>query len=196
MHKQIVLASASPRRKELLESIGLDFLTHPSDFHEKDTHLTPEDLALHNAIGKAQDIGRHYRDALVIAADTIVVVGDHCLGKPKNYEDHVRLLRLQSGTTQRVLTAICIMDTKAHKCLTAIETTLITMDRLEEKEIQAYIASGEGEDKAGGYAIQGKGALYIKKIEGDYFNVVGLPLYRLRKMLKKLGIKNLLKGVP
>lgn len=189
MPKQIVLASASPRRKELLESIGLDFLTHPSDFQEKDTHLTPEDLALHNAIGKAQDIGRHYRDALIIGADTIVVVGDHCLGKPKDHADHQRLLRLQSGTTQKVLTAICIMDTKGHKCLTAIETTLITMDRLEESEIEAYIASGEGADKAGGYAIQGTGALFIKKIEGDYFNVVGLPLYRLRKMLKKLGLK-------
>lgn len=188
MHKQIILASASPRRKELLDSIGLDFIVHSSDFTEKDTHLTPEDLALHNAIGKAQDVGRHYRDSLVIGADTIVAVGEHCLGKPKDHADHVRLLRLQSGTTQRVLTAICIMDTKAHKCLTAIETTLVTMDRLEEKEIEAYIASGEGADKAGGYAIQGVGALYIKKIEGDYFNVVGLPLYRLRKMLKKLGI--------
>lgn len=189
MPKQIVLASASPRRKELLESIGLDFLVHSSDFTEKDTHLSAEDLAMHNAIGKAQQVGRHYKNALVIGADTIGVVGDHFLGKPQDHADHVRLIRLLSGTTHRVLTAICILDTNTHKCLTATETTLITMDRLEESEIEAYIASGEGADKAAGYAIQGLGSLFVKRIDGDYFNVVGLPLYRLRKMLKKLGFK-------
>lgn len=187
--KQLVLASASPRRKELLENLQLDFLIHPSEFEEKDTHLTPEELALHNAIGKAQKVAKYYKDAIIIGVDTVVAFENHFLGKPKDKEDAARILRLLSNTTHKVITAICLFDTKADKNLTATETTLVTMDRLEEADIQAYIESGEGEDKAAGYAIQGLGSLFIKKIEGDYFNVVGLPVYRLRKMLQKLGIK-------
>ncbi|PIR55165.1 septum formation protein Maf [Candidatus Peregrinibacteria bacterium CG10_big_fil_rev_8_21_14_0_10_36_19] len=186
--KQIVLASQSPRRQELLTQMGLAFTTHPSDFEEIDTHLTPEELALHNAIGKAQEVARHYRDALIISADTVVAVGQHYLGKPKDIEDAKRILRLLSNTTHKVITAICVFDTSKNINLSAVETTLVTIDRLDEATIEAYINSGEGWDKAAGYAIQGLGSLFIKKIEGDYFNVVGLPIYRLRKLLQKVGI--------
>lgn len=190
--RQLVLASASPRRQELLKSLGLEFLIHPSNFIEKETHITPEELALHNAIGKAQDVMRHYKDALIVGVDTVVAFRDHFLGKPKNKEDAKRILRILSNTTHKVISAICIIDTKNGKNVSGIETTLITIDRLEESDIEAYVNSGEGVDKAGGYAIQGLGALFCKKIEGDYFNVVGLPIYRLRKLLKEFGIKKLL----
>lgn len=192
-HKQIVLASGSPRRQKLLKQIGLDFTVHPSEFEEKDTHLSPKELALHNAIGKAQSTARHYRDAIIIGADTIGAVNEHILNKPKDTEDAKRILRLLSNTTHKVITAICVFDSKNNKNITAVETTFVTIDRLEEADIEAYIASGEGEDKAGSYAIQGLGSLFVKKIEGDYFNVVGLPIYRLRKMLEKMGVKLLTK---
>ncbi len=190
--KQLVLASKSPRRKELLQDLGLDFMTHPSDFEEKDTHLTPEELVAHNALGKAQDVARHYRNALVIGVDTVGVFQDQIINKPKDREDAKRILRLLSNTTHKVISGICVMDSDKKRAITAVETTLITMDRLEESEIEAYLDSGEGQDKAAGYAIQGLGSLFVKRIEGDYFNVVGLPIYRLRKLLKKMGVKNLL----
>ncbi|MFH1218241.1 MAG: Maf family protein [Candidatus Peregrinibacteria bacterium] len=186
--KQIVLASASPRRKELLEGIGLKFIIHPSDFEEKNTHLSPEELVIHNSLGKAQDVARHYKNALIIGVDTVGALNDHMLNKPTDVADAKRILRLISNTTHKVLTGVCIMDADTKKTLTAVETTLVTMDRLEEDDIKSYIDSKEGEDKAASYAIQGLGALWVKKIEGDYFNVVGLPIFRLRKMLKKFKI--------
>lgn len=190
--KRLVLASKSPRRKDLLDELKLDFIVHPSDFEEKHTHLNPEELVIHNAIGKAQDVARHYREALIIGVDTVVAFQNHIINKPKDREDAKRILRLLSNTTHRVISGICVMDSKKNKVITAIETTFVTMDRLEESDIESYINSGEGKDKAAGYAIQGLGSLFVKKIEGDYFNVVGLPIFRLRKLLKKAGIKNLL----
>lgn len=187
--RQIVLASKSPRRKELLDAIKVDFLVHPSDFEEKDTHLSAEELALHNAIGKAQDVARHYKDALIIGVDTVVAFNEHMIGKPSDREDAKRILRLLSNTTHKVISAICVIDSKSKKNVSGLETTFVTMDRLDEEDIESYVNSGEGEDKAAGYAIQGLGSLFVKKIEGDYFNVVGLPIFRLRKLLKEFGIK-------
>ena len=184
--KQLVLASQSPRRKELLEQIGLQFIIHPSDFEEKDTHLTPEELAMHNAMGKAQKVALKYKNALIIGVDTVVAFQNHQLGKPKDKEDAKRILRLLSNTTHKVISAVCIIDTDSKKNISALETTLVTIDRLDEKEIEDYVNSDEGWDKAAGYAIQGRGALYVKRIEGDYFNVVGLPIYLLRKLLTKM----------
>lgn len=188
-NKQIILASKSPRRKELLNGIGLKFTVHASSFEEKNKHLSPEELVLHNAIGKAQDIARHYKNAIIIGVDTVGAYQNHILNKPKNKEDAKRLLRIISNTTHKVVSGISVMDADTKKTITAVETTFVTMDRLEELDIEAYINSGEGEDKAASYAIQGIGALFVKKIEGDYFNVVGLPIYRLRKILNKFGIK-------
>ncbi len=191
LSRQLVLASKSPRREELLRGLNLDFIVHPSNFEEKETHITPEELALHNAIGKAQSLIKSYRDALIIGVDTVVAFQDHQLGKPVNEEDAKRILRLLSNTTHKVISAICIIDTKSGKNVSGIETTLVTMDRLEEADIDAYVRSGEGIDKAAGYAIQGIGALFIKRIEGDYFNVVGMPIFLLRKLLREFGIKRL-----
>ncbi len=189
MKPNIVLASASPRRKELLEQIGLKFKVHPSKFEEKETHISPEDLALHNAIGKAEEIAKLYKNAIIIGVDTVVSYKKHLLNKPKNAKDHKRMLKILSGKTQEVISAICLIDTRTNKKLTTTETTKVKMDRLTEEFMDAYIKSGEGHDKAGGYAIQGKGSLFIKGIEGDYFNVVGLPINKLRKLLEKTELK-------
>lgn len=170
----------------------MDFIVHPSEFEEKDTHLTSEVLASHNSLGKAQDVARHYKNALIIGVDTVVSFQDHQINKPKDEEDAKRILRLLSNTIHQVVSAVTVFDARTKKNATAVVTTNVTMDRLEEADIEAYVASGEGTDKAAGYAIQGVGALFIKKIEGDYFNVVGLPIYALRKLLQKFGIKRLL----
>lgn len=190
-NKPIVLASASPRRQELLHGIGLDFIVHPSDFQEKENGLPAHELAIYNALGKAQEVARHYKNALIIGVDTVVALNDRIIGKPKNEQDAREILRFLSNTTHQVISGICVMDTRTRKTITATETTNVTMDRLEETDIDAYITSGEGTDKAAGYAIQGLGSLYIKGISGDYFNVVGLPIYRLRKLLREFGIKTL-----
>lgn len=188
--KQIVLASASPRRIELLQGLGLNFITHPSDFEESQTSLPAHELVLHNAIGKAQKVARHYKNALIIGVDTIGSFKNHILEKPQDREDAAEILRLLSNTTHSVLSAIAIINTNGGKMITGVEETLITMDRLSEDDIYGYIDSKEGEDKAAGYAIQGRGALFVKRIEGDYFNVVGLPIYLLRKMLADFGLKD------
>lgn len=186
---QIVLASKSPRRIALLNEIGLKYTQFTSDFKETDDkNLTAEKIALHNSLGKALDAANHFKNALIIGVDTVVDSHGHVLGKPKNKEDAKRLLRLISGTTHRVISAITIINTKSGKTISKAEETKVTLDKLDEKEIARYIESGEGDDKAGSYAIQGKGALFIKKIDGDYFNVVGLPLYLLRKLLKEFKV--------
>ncbi len=187
--KQIILASQSPRRKQLLTEIGLEFEIHPSAFEEKNMDDLPEELVIHNAIGKAQDVARHYRNALVIGVDTLVAFQENVISKPKDKEDAKRILRLLSNTTHRVVSGVCVMDSDTKKTISAIEITYVTMDRLDEADIEAYVNSQEGADKAAGYAIQGVGALFVKKIEGDYFNVVGLPLFRLKMILKEFGIK-------
>ncbi|MBD3330355.1 septum formation protein Maf [Candidatus Peregrinibacteria bacterium] len=187
--RHLVLASASPRRIELLKEIGLDFKVDPADFEEKDTHLTPKDLVEHNSLGKAQVTAHKHKNSLVIGVDTVGVVGDTILNKPKNHAEAKKMLKLLSGSKHRVISAITIIDTDTKKALTEIETTYVYMDELTEEEMEEYLASGEGDDKAAGYAIQGKGALYIKKIEGDYFNVVGLPIFKLRRMLKTMNYK-------
>lgn len=184
----IVLASQSPRRIELLTEIGLEFTTDPSEFEEKDIHETPRELAIHNAQGKARDVANRHQDAIVIAADTIGVVGEKILGKPRDRNHAYELISTISGTEHEVITGLCIIDTRSNTELTEAVTTKIFMAPLTEEEIQSYLDSNEWHDKAAAYAIQGKGSLFIEKIEGDYFNVVGLPLYALQQALKKLDI--------
>ncbi|MDP4011777.1 MAG: Maf family protein [Candidatus Roizmanbacteria bacterium] len=188
-NKKIILASLSPRRKELLSAVGLKFEIIPSNFEEKETHINPAHLALHNAIGKAEDVARMIQNAIVIGVDTVVAYKKHIIGKPKNASDAKRILNLLNGTTHRVVSAICVIDTAENKMYTDTEVTYIEMDNITKKEIDAYIRHGEGTDKAAGYAIQGIGGLFIKKIRGDYFNVVGLPMHKLKKILEKTGIK-------
>ena len=182
-----VLASQSPRRQELLRHFHIDFVIRPADIDET---LTPG-LSLRDAVGdisrrKALAVPRQKEDT-VIAADTIVVLGDRVLGKPRDEEDAFRMLRLLSGSTHRVMTGLTVVQGEdIHTCT---EVTDVTFRPLSDEEIRGYIASGEPMDKAGAYGIQGDAALFVSGISGDYYNVVGLPLCRLAMILQTLAEK-------
>jgi septum formation protein len=185
----IVLASASPRRKELLEKIGLKIQVDISDFPEKMSRdLPPEGLVKFNSIGKAGLVASKYADAIIIAADTIGVLDNHLIGKPQNAEEAVKTLQNLSGKTHRVITGLTVIDTASGKMITRTIETQVHIKELTLQEIQSYVQSGEPLDKAGAYAIQGLGALMVEKITGDYYNVVGLPLNALSDSLKELGV--------
>ena len=146
--------------------------------------MIPGKIALHNACGKARDVARKFKNALVIGVDTIGSLRGEVFGKPRNEADAKRILRKLSGTTHDVISAICIIDTKTGKEMTAVEKTKVTFVKMSKDEINRYVSSGEQMDKAAAFAIQGLGAFFIKKINGDYFNVVGLPIFKLGRMLK------------
>lgn len=187
MKRQIILASASPRRKELLEKLDLDFKICPADIDE--SMLPDEDAAMYplrTAVQKAMAVSKMAKDALIIAADTVVVIDDDILGKPRDEAEAKAMLQRLSGREHMVITGIGVVDTTSGRTLSASEQTIVYFHPLEEAEIDAYIASGECLDKAGSYGIQGKGSLLVRKIDGDYFNVMGLPLSKLYRLLLKI----------
>ena len=206
----LVLASASPRRQDLLRSAGICFGTQAADIDE--TPLPgepPRECAERLAQEKALAVWRTRLQDLVLGADTIVVIDETILGKPADSADAARMLRLLSGRVHRVITGVCVVQTVASRQLpvvseghaaqspptfkvlrtenrelrTASETTLVTMNELSDDEIRDYVASGEPMDKAGAYAIQGRASRWIPRIEGDYSNVVGLPVALVYRML-------------
>ena len=197
--RRIVLASASPRRKELLTQIHLTFEVEPSKYAENvKTKLAPEALVRFLSREKAKAIAPKYPDSLIIAADTIGVIHGQVIGKPETPEAARRMLCLLSGKTHVVITGFTILDTgsgrihpeRTHRerMLTRTVKTEVTFRKLTLSEIDAYISSGEPLDKAGAYAIQGRGAVLVKELTGDYYNVMGLPLSALTVALKKFGV--------
>jgi len=193
--KTIVLASSSARRRELLQALGLDFVVFPSSADELiDESVTPADYVRILAERKAQDVvsayGKlHNEEFLVIGADTIVVLNEKVLGKPTDPDDAARMLRELQGKVHDVYTGICIIDGKTGLLKSDYCHTKVRMKELSEEKIQRYVATGEPLDKAGAYGIQGKGALLIKGIEGDYFSVVGLPLGLTSDLLEEFGVQ-------
>jgi len=183
--KKIILASSSPRRRELLKYLTPDFDVVPSDIEETASG-TPRQQAVKLAHDKALDVTRNHPDAVVIGADTLVVMGAKVLGKPKDKQDASCMLKTLSGRTHKVYTGVAVIC--SSKMLTGCEVTSVTFDTLSDYEISEYIETGEPMDKAGAYGIQGYGGKFIKKIDGCYFNVMGLPLNLLYRMLKNLGI--------
>lgn len=184
----IILASASPRRSQLLQQIGLDFKVIPADVDENITASSPQELVKFLADQKAQLVANRYPGEIVIAADTIVVIDGEVMGKPAE-EMHARLmLHKLSGRRHQVVTGLAVhnIDRDFHK--TIVETTNVEFRPLSIEEIEAYIRTGEPFDKAGAYGIQERGALLVAGIEGCYFNVVGLPLNRLGQLLGELGV--------
>lgn len=191
--RRIILASASPRRIEMLKALDLEFEIVPSDFDEVIVQKSPQELVNELAMGKAQEVAaRIGNDCVIIAADTIVYNDDEIFGKPKSRHDAFRMLEKLSGNTHSVLTGVCLIDTANGKMIVDHEETKVYFKNLTTDEIESYIASGETDDKAGAYAIQGLGSLFVKKIDGCYFNVVGLPIYKLNILLGEMGV-NLLK---
>jgi len=188
--KIIVLASASPRRKELLEQIGLKFEVEPSN-HPEDTHLRlkPRELAKAISYQKALAVAEKRKGAIVIAADTLGVLKGKIIGKPKTDAEAIAILKELSGKSHTVITGFTVLDMDKNRVLTKSVETKVHMKRLTPEQIDSYVKSGEPLDKAGAYAIQGLGATIVDKIEGDYFNVVGLPLNALVEGLKEFGVR-------
>ncbi len=186
MIDKVILASASPRRKELLSIIDDSFSVIPSDVEEiipddLDVYLVPQYLSQL----KAQDIAKANPHALVIGADTAVIIGNDILGKPKTKSEAYSMIKKLSGKTHYVVTGCTLILDK--KILSFSEKTAVTFYTLDETQIEEYINSDEPYDKAGGYGIQGKGSLLVEKIDGDYFNVVGLPIGKLNKAIKEIS---------
>lgn len=181
----IILASKSPRRQELIKLITEDFICIPSNAPEIVPENTkPEDVAEILATLKAKDIYKENLSDIVIGCDTVVICNNQVLGKPKNQENAVEMLKMLSGNKHKVVTGCCIIkDNKEHifQCVTEVE-----FYKLTDEEIDSYIKSGEPFDKAGAYGIQGRGSLFVKGIIGDYFNVVGLPVSMLARKLKEI----------
>jgi len=190
--KTIILASTSPRRKEILSKSGLKFKTVASDFEEDmSLKLKPLELAKFLSKGKAEAVTKKYPNHIVIGADTFIALGNNLLGKPHTAAKAKQMLKQISGKTLSVITGFTIIDTGSGKRVSKAVETKVFIKRLTDSEINNYVKTKEPLDKAGAFAIQELGSLIVKKIEGDYFNIVGLPLYDLVQSLKKFGIKSL-----
>jgi len=192
---RLILASTSPRRRELLGLLGLPFEVVASRYNEASLPpdgLTPPEYVTRLARGKASEVAaRTGGDALVIGADTTVILDGQTLNKPVDAADARRMLRLLSGQTHQVYTGLCLIPVRDGVTVasqTDHAVTDVTFDTLTDKTIAAYVAGGEPLDKAGAYGIQGKALSFIPSIQGDYFNVVGLPVFLLCKMLPQFGI--------
>jgi septum formation protein len=187
----LVLASASPRRQELLLHAGISFVVQAANIDETPLASdSPRECAERLAREKALAVWRLRPQDAVLGADTIVVIDETILGKPRDDDDAVRMLRLLSGRVHEVITGVCIAKpqppgTENREVKTASDTTLVTMSEISEDEIRAYVSTGEPRDKAGAYAIQGMASRWIPRIEGDYSNVVGLPIALVYRMLRE-----------
>lgn len=191
---QIILASASPRRKELLGQVGLEFKVVEPDIDETNSlNFGAAELVQHLAYEKALNVANKIANitgtdgALVIGADT-VVFKDSILGKPSDKDEAFEMLKNLQGQWHDVITGLAVVDTVTRKSISVFDTTRVKMKVLSDRAIQAYIDSGEPLDKAGAYGIQGLGAVIVEKIEGCYFNVVGLPLAKLSNLLENFGV--------
>lgn len=187
MSIQIILASSSPRRRELLKGLGLSFDISPADVDE--TRLEnelPQELVKRLSIVKAKSVAKKYPEALVIAADTTVALHDKILEKPTDINENKQFIQTLSGQTHQVYTGHALVY--KGRLESVVKQSHVTFRKLSEAEIERYIATGEGLDKAGGYAIQGYGAALIPHIEGCYFNVVGLSVATVVEMAKALGV--------
>lgn len=187
--RKIILASSSPRRRALLEQIGLEFEVDvsvreeaPSDGRE------PHRLAREISLKKAESVARRYPDAVIIAADTFGVIEGRIIGKPGTEDEARAMLASLSGRAHTVITGFTVLDTRNGKSVTHSVETTVFMKQLTAAEIEGYVRTGEPLDKAGSYAIQGLGAVVVDRIEGDYSNVIGLPLSALAGVLKEFGV--------
>lgn len=189
--RKIILASKSPSRFGVLKQLGLEFKAIESPFAESWNNPDPLELVKEHAIGKARAVAPLYNNSIIIGADTIAVFEGELLGKPKDQEHAVKMLRKLSGKTHSMLTCICTIDTKTGQEVIDTAETKVVFENLSEQDIQGYVATGEPLGKAGAYAIQGRGAALVKSVEGDYYNIMGLPVSILSKNLKKLEVSAL-----
>ncbi|RDY24045.1 septum formation inhibitor Maf [Romboutsia maritimum] len=181
----IILASASPRRKEILENTNMKFDTIKSEIDEVILeHEPPKSVVMRLAFEKCMDIASEYKNDLVIGADTIVVLDDVILGKPKDLDEAYEMISKLSGKTHQVITGISLINLVSNKKVLDYVVSNVKFKKLSQEDIKDYIQTNESLDKAGAYGIQGYGALLVEEIQGDYFNIVGLPISRLSDLLK------------
>ena len=185
---ELILASASPRRKELLEKIGLPFTVQPAKGEERITQKSPAAVVMELSRQKAEEIAAaQTEDCIIIGADTVVAKGEKIMGKPKDAADAKHMLRSIADDCHQVYTGVTLIRTGAHpQSVTFQEKTDVFLYPISDAELDAYIASGDPMDKAGAYGIQGDFAIYVKRIAGDYYNVVGLPIGRVYQELKRM----------
>ena len=182
----IVLASKSPRRADLLTQIGIEFQIYPSGVEEPPiTHISPTNAVQELALTKARKVAAKLDVGLVIGADTVVVIGGQPIGKPENDAHAIEVLTRLSGNRHEVITGVALIDVKRNNEVVWAEKTVVYFRDLRQSEILAYVRSGESLDKAGAYGIQGKAGAFVERVEGCYFNVVGLPLASLIVQLWK-----------
>jgi len=187
--KKIILASTSPRRKEILKAIGLKFLAVDSGYAENmNLNLEPRKLAEHLSRGKALALKDKYNNHIIIGADTFVVLNNELLGKAMDDAQVKEMLYIIRNKKIEVITGFTIIDTASNKIISKSVRTILQMKDLTDSQINNYVKSCEGIGKAGGFAIQGLGALLVEKIDGDYLNIVGLPLSKVSESLQEFGI--------
>jgi len=185
---RVILASSSPRRRELLTLVGIAHEVIPADIDETERRgEVPAEHAERLAREKGVAIAHRHPDALVIAADTIVVIDDRVLGKPRTADEAGLMLRTLRGRTHRVLTAVAVA--RGTRLVSGVEEVDVTFRDVSDADIAAYVATGEPMDKAGAYGIQGYGATIVRRIEGDYFAVMGLALGRMVELMRRLGYR-------
>lgn len=190
MEEQIILASNSPRRHELLSKIGIRHTVEPSFLEEKiEEGLSFGQLVEKMAYQKAKAVAKIHDRGIVLGADTIVVLDEDILGKPSSEEEAKEMLLRLSGKWHKVFTGIALIDITLNRCIKDFVESRVKFKNLTNKEIENYVKTGEPMDKAGSYGIQGKGALLVEKIEGCYYNIVGLPLFKLNLMLQDFGME-------
>ena len=185
MIKSIILASQSPRRRELMMLLNTPFSSENPQIDEVVDPALPIQKAVEKiAVDKAQDVFNRHPNAIVIGSDTVVVIDDEVLGKPKDDEDAIRMLKLLSGKTHKVITGVCMIS--EHEKIVFHSQAKVTFYPLDEALIKSYVASSLPMDKAGAYGIQDRGALFIESIQGDYYTIMGLPIAEVNRRLKKM----------
>ena len=188
--RKIILASTSPRRKQLLKQLGLNFEIVPSDVEEKlNPRLGPRNQVEQLALQKAEAVADQFEDAIIIGADTMVVLNNEVIGKPKDTQDAKRMLKKLRGRQHSIVTGFVLIDTLQRRTIIKSVEIKVWFRKISPQEIANYIDRDKPFDKAGAYAIQDLGSIFVEKIEGDYFGAVGLPLYTLAKELNKLGVE-------
>jgi len=187
--QKIILASTSPRRQELFGKLGIPFTVEASEYEEDMTlKMSPKKLVMTLSNGKASAVAKKHKSGLIIGADTFVVFNEHLLGKPKGKGEAKKMLQKLSGKRVDILTGMTIIDAVSGKKSCVTDVTKVYIRKISKQEIDNYVATGEPMDKAGAFAIQGLGAVIVKKIEGNFMGAMGLPLFVLAKELKKFGI--------
>ena len=189
--RKIILASRSKARKKILKDMGIKFQVFESRIKENKNlrKKSCRELVIKNALKKARDAASRYKSGVIIAADTVVLVGKRIIGKPKDMKDAFKTLKILSKRPQRVYTGLAVIDIDKRRTFTASEKTKVHMRKLTGKDIKNYFRRTSPMDKAGSFDIQGLGGIFIDRIEGCFYNVVGLPIAKLVKILKKAGIQ-------